>query len=357
MTPTGPDLSTWLGEHGPPGTGQAVLFCTELADRLARLHMAGMVHASLSTARTRVEAIDGRIYPAPFDRPVYQQATGPTPADDVYALGMMLRALLDTDTRSGAAGPLPALLALADRCTATDPAGRPTAAAVAQDLRSIGRDLLLGLAPEPVEPVATTPGYVPVAVAETPPAPTTHRRRVLLLAVAGAVLLVTVAAGAVALLDRHPDPADHRVSASAAPGEPGTGGASADPSASRVPPRRDPIGQPYLMRGSEVGLNEASGHGCRAWLTGSNPGPWVQAAIDSSGDDCEMALWRSRNGGHTYAILSGVHRIHAGTDSTMYYWAGDVFVARVCLLDHSTGQSGCGTAFGGGASPSAGSGP
>jgi hypothetical protein len=354
---TGSDLASWLREHGTLSVDQAVLFATGLADQLAALHAAGMVHGSLSPPVVRVESAGARIRPALLDRPLRQPSTGPAPADDVYALGVLVRALLD----AGGGGPdsvaaPPALHELVARCMAASPADRPAAGAVARALRSVGRDLLLGFAPGPVEPAAAVPGYVPAVTGADRPVPVRRRgrpRRTLLLVTAAVALVLAVTAGTIALVGRHPPGrAGHGAAASGAPGVSGTGTASPrPPSASPVPPRSSPIGPPYLMNGSEVSLNEASGHGCRAWMNGTDPGPYAQAVVRSGGDDCEMALWRSRNGGRTYAVLSGTHRIHTGSEATNYYWAGDIYLARVCLADHTTGQSQCGKEFGGPSPP------
>ena len=161
--------------------------------------------------------------------------------------------------------------------------------------------------------------------------------------VTGVALVLAVTAGTAVIVGRHHSGRPTGVDGT---GKGGTGTPSPRVSTTQVPPRADPIGPPYLMRGSEVRLNEASGHGCRAWMNGTDPGPYVQGVVQSAGDDCEMALWRSRNSGRTFAILSGTHRIRAGTEPTNFYWAGDIFLARVCLANHTTGQNQCGTAFG-----------
>ena len=158
MTSTGVDLTSWPREHGPLSINQVVLFATGLADQLSAAHVAGMVYGSLTPTTIRVEPADARLRPAPVDRPRYQQITGPTPADDVYALGMVVRTLLDAAAvgRDGVAAP-PALSALANQCVAADPGDRPTAEAVARQLRSIGRDLLLGPPAAPVKPAGEAP--------------------------------------------------------------------------------------------------------------------------------------------------------------------------------------------------------
>lgn len=343
VTPAESDLPDWLRTHGALGIDDVVPIATGLADQLAALHAAGMVHGALTPAAVRVEQVGDLIRPARFDRSVYQQTGGPTPADDVYALGMLIRTLLDA-ADPVADGRPPPLRALAERCTAAAPTDRPTAADVAGELRSIGRDLLLGFAAEPVAPAGTTPDYVPTATEADPsPAPRQRRRLVPVFVVAGVALLLAVAAVVVVLTvrDGSDGPAGGVTSGKDGVSTPSPGG-----SIGPVPPRTDPIGRPYVLQGSEVVLNQASGHGCRAWMNASDPGPYVQGVITSSGDDCEMAVWRSRNA-KVFAVLSGAHRIHTGAESTKYYWAGDIFLVRVCLTNHATRQSACGRAFGG----------
>jgi hypothetical protein len=63
-----------------------------------------------------------------------------------------------------------------------------------------------------------------------------------------------------------------------------------------------------------------------------------------------MALYRSKAGGQRFCIVSGTHRLSAGDDSTHMYWDGDVYLARVCLNDHTTGEGTCGNFYGPGLS-------
>jgi hypothetical protein len=126
-----------------------------------------------------------------------------------------------------------------------------------------------------------------------------------------------------------------KVTTPAAPAPPPSPGTRASPTTSAV-----------RIANTVVNLNTAAGHGCTAWLNGATPGPWAMGVVQTSGDDCEMALYRSKDGGAHFYIVSGAHRISAGQDSTHLYWDGDVYLAHVCLHDYTTGQSACGGSYG-----------
>jgi hypothetical protein len=180
------------------------------------------------------------------------------------------------------------------RSEPVEPTGGPPTGAEAGDGAASGR-----------VPAATEPDRPPVPGARRPPVP---------VPVAAGALALALVGGAIALATRHgPDQATGGAASGGA--DPPT--ASPRVGISRVPPRAGPVGTPYLVPGSEVALDGTSGRGCRAWMNGSDPGPYVQGVVTSSGDDS---------------------------------------LARICLTDHATGRSVCGGAFGG-ASPVAGSRP
>lgn len=99
--------------------------------------------------------------------------------------------------------------------------------------------------------------------------------------------------------------------------------------------------------GSDVVMDQSSGHGCKAWMNSRTPGPYAQGLVQSWGDDCEMSLWRSTDGGKTFSIESGKHRLSSATATTYFYWAGPGDLAKVCLTDYKINQTSCGKSFGG----------
>jgi hypothetical protein len=103
----------------------------------------------------------------------------------------------------------------------------------------------------------------------------------------------------------------------------------------------------YYINGSDISVNAASGHGCKAWLNGKTPGPYAQGLVQSWGDDCEMALWRSTDGGKTFFLESGKHRLRSATANTGFYWNGNGYLAKVCMNDFTINKYACGKPFGG----------
>jgi hypothetical protein len=98
-----------------------------LAADLADLHARGLVHGAITRDHVLVDA-DGAVRVCGFgdDR-------GATAADDVFSLGGLLRELLDVEDSTAAAT---SVRGVAGRCCVTDPAARPSMAAVAASLAS-----------------------------------------------------------------------------------------------------------------------------------------------------------------------------------------------------------------------------
>lgn len=220
----GPTLAQRLGE-GPLPAAEVAELAMELADALETVHEAGVVHrdvkpsnvllspSKLPSTRFRAKLADFGIAflmnrdPATSPTLVVGTAaylapetwhSAPTPAADVYSLGLVLLEAL-TGSRSservsaqGPAGPaqpppLPAGLppewtALLGRMIALDPAARPSAAEVAQSAAAIARSLVLTAR-------TTEPHRVPAR-------PRRPRRRTLgVLAALGALAVAAVPAG------------------------------------------------------------------------------------------------------------------------------------------------------------------
>jgi hypothetical protein len=196
----GGSLAALVERGGASAVGEVVTVAAGLARGLAAAHAHGFVHGRLTPRAVLFDA-DGRplladlglealLAPAgddPPGLPVY-----PSPADDVAALGEVLRYAL----RGGAPGPVTAgpLLGVVQACLAADPQDRPTAHRVA----------LLALeaaAPAPVELLDVTAGE---SLAEAPiaggPAPHGPRATRTAGVVAGGVLTAAaLTAGALAL--------------------------------------------------------------------------------------------------------------------------------------------------------------
>jgi len=144
--------------RGPVPLARASRWLASACDTLAFVHGAGIVHRDLKPSNWLVRADDSAVLtdfglarrigelapegtPAQGDgtlgymAPEQRDGAAAHPAADVYALGVMLRELLGC---ASDAVP-PALLALADACTAPDPEARPSLDALRAALRSAAR--------------------------------------------------------------------------------------------------------------------------------------------------------------------------------------------------------------------------
>lgn len=110
-----------------PGADLAAI-AGPLAAAIGDLHLRGRVHGALVAEHVLVDAA-GAVRLCGWGH------EGGTTADDVVSFGRLLHALLDADDRSAAAD---AIRAAADRCCTEEPAARPTMAAVAASLASLG---------------------------------------------------------------------------------------------------------------------------------------------------------------------------------------------------------------------------
>ncbi|MEN3271592.1 MAG: eukaryotic-like serine/threonine-protein kinase [Actinomycetota bacterium] len=192
------DLTIVLAHAGAPiarplGASDAARLGASAAATLADLHARGMIHGAVRAEHVLRDAA-GTVRLCGLGEGAGE------PADDVAALGALLRELLEQRETTAAARDLRVLL---DRCTVDDPLARPTASAVAAALAATApapRTIERPVAPRaPARPLArafswrgTTQNGVPL-----------HRYRELVVMVSAVV--VAIAIGLV--LARWPKPA------------------------------------------------------------------------------------------------------------------------------------------------------
>lgn len=213
----GGSLQALLRRHGTLPPAEAARMMAEVADALAAAHAAGVVHRDVKPANILIEQATGRVRLTDFGvarivygpgltqstaiigTPMYlapETAMGekPTPAVDVYAIGLILYQLLAgrppfigdhpvaliKQHSSAAPRRLPgmpdALWSLIARCAAKNPADRPTAAQVAAELRR-AMPALAGLPPLPPVPWDADPSITsePLPASAAGPAPAVQR--------------------------------------------------------------------------------------------------------------------------------------------------------------------------------------
>lgn len=205
------DLHAYLLQRQQPMTPQqAALFAASLTEQLAALHAVGRVHGPLDVG-VRVEVSNG--VPQPILTGTESDRW--TAADDVLGVGVILLYLLGAElSHDHRLPPRPdampePLWSLITNCLEPDLTARPTAAVLAQQLRSTARDLLLGVAPWPSSTALAgpekssddelhlmVPGYVPgpgpTATEEPTRSPSRRNRWLLAATTAAAVVLATV---------------------------------------------------------------------------------------------------------------------------------------------------------------------
>ena len=161
----GGSLSGLVRRRGPLTAGEACSVVVPLARTLGELHGRGLVHGDVTPANVLFSA-DGRVMMADLGSaerlgeavPERWGSDGyldpaaearPSPSEDVYSLGAVLRFALTGSPASQPPASQPpdprqdALLALADLCTAPEPGRRP-------DLTSVERITLAAVDPDPV---------------------------------------------------------------------------------------------------------------------------------------------------------------------------------------------------------------
>ena len=171
LVPVGAVALAELREDSPLRAGHVVTVALGVADALAALHDAGLAHGGVDADAVLV-APDGGVVLAGAGlawRPAPGAPGGPTPSDDVDAVGELVRDLL------GAGGGASGLVIASLRASDPDPAARPTASALRDLVRLAAPaapllELLWTPSPVRIDPRTPPPPAQPVAV---PPAPTT----------------------------------------------------------------------------------------------------------------------------------------------------------------------------------------
>lgn len=226
----GPSLGEAVGEHGPLPTATVRALGSRLAEALAAVHAAGLLHRDVkpgnvllaldgprlidfgiarhegATALTATGAVIG----TPGFLAPEQASAGPLgPGCDVFSLGCVLayaatgRRPFGTGTPAGLlfrtvheepdlSGVPAALLPLVEECLAKDPADRPTARQVADRLAGGADWEVPGLSAAVAERSAAAlalPDPEPPTLVQEPGPPAPSRRGVLMAGAAGAVLL------------------------------------------------------------------------------------------------------------------------------------------------------------------------
>lgn len=172
----GPTLAALLAARPPLADGEAVTLVVPLAEALAALHDAGLVHGDVSPANVVVrpdgrpvlvdllgavtaEAGTGEGLGTPgFAAPEVERGARPVPASDVHALARLALAAL-------APGSGPGLRVVLDRACAPDPPQRPSAAELAARCYAEA-------APQPLDlPDAAVLARTTLARLATPPSP------------------------------------------------------------------------------------------------------------------------------------------------------------------------------------------
>ena len=213
----GRDLAAVLAAGDPLPPGRAAVILAQILDALIATHGAGIMHGDLhphnvllrgeSDAVVLTDFGVGGLFPA-HGGATYTPYSAPelalTSAADIYAAGALLRAMLAPAGASAPTGQGAALLTIADRALAINPAARyPEAIAMRAAL-----DTAVGPLALPAAPPAPLPH--PSELAREPAARVDHRRparrgRRAGLLLAGALLLGGIA-GAGALVRPTPSP-------------------------------------------------------------------------------------------------------------------------------------------------------
>lgn len=252
----GRDLAAVLDSEGPVPPRRAATIIAQVLDTLIPTHAAGLLHGDLHPHNVllrgetdRVALTDfgaGSLFPAHAGA-AYAPYSAPelalTSAADIFATGALLRALLTPRVDEGTGGQTGALLAIADRATALDPAARyPDAGAMRAAIESVVGPLarpsaLVAPAPTPVAPLPQT--------LPTQAAPRAYSRRALLVLLGG--LLVGGAAGTGLLVRSRQDAAPLTPTVGVGVAEPTATTASATAESGAVAPTApasEPTAQP-----------------------------------------------------------------------------------------------------------------
>jgi hypothetical protein len=182
-------LADLVDRRGPVPPGQVVTVAVGVARALQQVHAHGLVHGRLTardvlfdvTGRPLVSDVGVASLLAP-DRPLDGAAGGPpassaspVPADDVLALGELLREALTGGAADGVTGPLAELV---EACLA-DAASRPAPERVAQLARRLVTPEPVDLTAAPAPAASPRPGWRPLpgSPVGSRPVPATHLAR------------------------------------------------------------------------------------------------------------------------------------------------------------------------------------
>ncbi|GII42745.1 serine/threonine protein kinase [Planotetraspora phitsanulokensis] len=315
---TGLYLRGYLRSHTPLAPRPAALFAADLAEQLAALHVEGRAHGPLD-AGVRVETADGHARPAIVGSGIPAGRTGGP--DDVRATGLLLAHLLGSQTAADAEVPrrpgnVPdTLWSLVTACLDADPAGRPTAATLAQRLHDAAADLggapsQLPGAPVPAGPTTdggvSPPASVPrpgITSEPTSPGRSRGRRRRRVVTATAGVVLAGVGVGIGFAMIGPSDDGHTAVSTVATSTVTTPSGASAAPA---VPPSREPTASPRQAGSTGSTASTASPDSTRAKPRRSSPAASVSPQQQGSPAQTQPPL---PSGGSTLDI------------NTNYAWA------------------------------------
>ncbi|MET8116497.1 hypothetical protein [Streptomyces prasinus] len=85
---------------------------------------------------------------------------------------------------------------------------------------------------------------------------------------------------------------------------------------------------------------------CKGWLNKRTSDGYVQAVVQSWGDECAMWLERKRLGtnGYDWTRVSNRVVIISSQYKTGFHWNGTDAASRVCITHNTTGREDCGLA-------------
>jgi len=256
----GHDLATLLASGDPVSPRRAATIVAQLLDALAAAHDAGLIHGTLHPHNVLFRGDSDAVVltdfglanlpggptgrdsaaRAPYRAPELAGATAEHPAADLYAVGALFTALLALRPARPSAPIAPALLAVAARATAPDPAARyPTAAQMRADIVAHAGTLTAPLAAALAAAAAahrpTSPAPATFPTPATAPPRRDRRARAAALLVAGGLVLGGLAGAAALTRDPQPQP----TLPAAAPQAPPDPAAAVAPQRS-APPSTDP---------------------------------------------------------------------------------------------------------------------
>lgn len=405
----GGSLADRLASSGPLPAGEVVRIGTIIAGALAAAHEANILHRDIKPGNILMSAADEPVlsdfgiarhnhatspagvpyttdaFTPAFSAPEVLAGLSSSAASDIYSLGSTLYTLLAGEPPAGGAavqadlllsnriGDFPdpdraGLMALIRRCLANEQAQRPgSARQLAAELAAFqdaagraspsrapaasgltsGGDTGEGDGPAAEQgalhalpwagPTRVRPRQLLSTLTISRPRGSHRNARIVTGAVVG---LAALAGGGLAVAQVVLGP---RPGPSPRPPAPARSVSSAASSRPAAPAPQ--VSSVYYIHGSDISLDNKSGHGCKAWMNGGTPGSYAQGLVESWGDDCEMELRQSNDGGKTFTALSGRYRVNSAKTNTGFYLNGHGQLAKICLNDISGSESACGRAF------------